>query len=41
MKRWMLALLVAMFAVTAVGCNNDKDRDDDDDGASLKVDVDD
>ena len=40
MKRWMLALLVAMFAVTAVGCNNDKDRDDDD-GASLKVDVDD
>ena len=41
MKRWMLALLVAMFALTAVGCNNDRDRDDDDDGASLKIDVDD
>ena len=39
MKRWMLALLVAVLGVTAVGCNNDKDRDDD--GASLKVDVDD
>ena len=42
MKRWMLALLVAVFALTAVGCNNDKDKDrDDDDGASLKIDVDD
>ena len=41
MKRWMLALLVAMFALTAVGCNNDKDKDRDDDGASLKIDVDD
>ena len=40
MKRWILALLVAVFAVTVVGCNNDKDHDDDD-GASLKVKVDD
>lgn len=40
MKRWMIALLVAMLGVSAVGCNNDKDVDDDDDGASLKVDVD-
>jgi hypothetical protein len=39
MKRWILALLVAMLGVTAVGCQ-DKDLDDDDDGASLKVDVD-
>jgi hypothetical protein len=38
MKRWMLALLVAMLGVTAVGCQ-DKNHDDDD-GASLKVDVD-
>ena len=41
MKFWMLALLVAVFGLTTVGCNNDKDRDDDDDGASLKVKVDD
>ena len=39
MKRWMLALLVAVLGVSALGCNNDKDHDDDD-GASLKVDVD-
>lgn len=40
MKAWMIALLVAVLGVSAVGCNNDKDNDDDD-GASLKVDVDD
>jgi hypothetical protein len=39
MKRWMLALLVAVLGLTAVGCQ-DKHDDDDDDGASLKVDVD-
>ena len=39
MKAWMIALLVAVLGVSAVGCNN-KDNDDDD-GASLKVDVDD
>jgi hypothetical protein len=39
MKRWMLALLVAVLGVSAVGCQ-DKNHDDDDDGASLKVDVD-
>ena len=39
MKAWMIAMLVAVLGVSAVGCNNDKDNDDD--GASLKVDVDD
>lgn len=39
MKRWMLALLVAVLGINTIGCNNDKDNDDDD-GASLKVDVD-
>ena len=38
MKRWMLALLVAVLGVSAVGCQ-DKNKDNDD-GASLKVDVD-
>ena len=40
MKRWMLALLVAVLGLQVLGCNN-KDNGDDDDGASLKVDVDD
>lgn len=39
MKRWMLALLVAILGVNTIGCQ-DKELDDDDDGASLKVDVD-
>lgn len=39
MKRWMLALLVAVLGLNAAGCRNDRDGDDDD-GASLKVDVD-
>lgn len=38
MKRWILALLVAVLGLSPLGCRDDRD---DDDGASLKVDVDD
>ena len=38
MKRWMLAVLVAVLGLNAIGCHND--HDDDDHDASLKVKVD-
>jgi hypothetical protein len=37
MKRWMLAVLVAVLGLNAIGCHNDHDDDHD---ASLKVKVD-
>ena len=39
MKRWMLALLVAVLGLNALGCHN-HDHDDDGDTKEMKVKVD-